>query len=96
MTMRTVERVKDAITPEDIKERLITKTGNKEIKNKDAYWKASFEAGIAPLDVNNDALISNCEGENRGDFGLKMIHSQWRYDFGFTTPSCMSTYKDIL
>ena len=92
--MLNIETAKDVITPEDIKERLITIISNEEVKNKDACWKPSFEVGIAPSDVNYDAL-SSCDGQNRGCFGLKLIHTQWRYDFGFTTPSCMFTYKDL-
>jgi hypothetical protein len=51
----------------------------------DGHWRVSFEEGIE--DINDDQLPKSGDGNH--DLGLKLIHTQWRYDFGFTTPTCM-------
>ena len=59
-------------------------------KHKDC-WKVSFEEGIDPSDVNKDSLPN--EGETRGFYDLRLIHTQWRYDYGFGTPSGIFMYS---
>ena len=84
--------VENVLTLEDIKKRLITITSNDEVKDIDSFWKASFEVGVDPSHLKDDAF-PNCGDENLSrELDLTLIHSQRRYDFGFSTPSCMSTY----
>jgi hypothetical protein len=58
-------------------------------KNKDAYWKVSFEEGVNPLHLHDDELPKSGDKSDRF-FGLELLHTQWRYDFGFITPSGIS------
>ena len=81
-----IEETQKTISRIDIEGRL---TDN---KNKDDSWNVSFEAGVDPLDINDDALPRD-GNENHGFLGLKLVHTQWRYDFGFLTPKCMSVQK---
>ena len=83
--MINIEEAQKTISPADIKERLINN------KNKDDSWKVSFEEGIDSKDVNDDAL-PHFGNENHEFPGLKLVHTQWRYDFGFLTPNSMSTH----
>ncbi|CAB4027687.1 Hypothetical predicted protein, partial [Paramuricea clavata] len=80
------EKAKKMMTPADISERLMRTTSSSTLKNKDTngYWKVSFEEGVDPLD---DSVLPNFGDENHDFFGLKLDHIQWRYDFGFITPS---------
>ena len=60
--------------------------------NKDehaAYWKVSFEEGVDP---SVEGVLPESEDDPHRFPRLKLIHTQWRYDFGFGTPSCMSNY----
>ena len=50
-------------------------------RNEQAYWKVSFEEGVHPSDIRNGAIP---------DEDFKLVHTQWRYDFGFITPSGIS------
>jgi hypothetical protein len=86
-----IEEAKKIMTPADISGRLIHTTSSGTLKNKDtnAYWKVSFEEGVDPLD---DSALPNFGDENHDFLGLKLDHTQWRYDFGFITPSCMFTH----
>ena len=75
-------------TPVDFDRRLMKIVSN----NKDehaAYWKISFEEGVDPS--VEDALPESEDDLHRFP-RLKLVHTQWRYDFGFGTPSCMSNY----
>ncbi|CAB4014490.1 Hypothetical predicted protein, partial [Paramuricea clavata] len=85
------EEAKKIMTPADISGRLIHTTSSSTLKNKDtnAYWKVSFEEGVDPLD---DSALPNFGDENHDFLGLKLDHTQWRYDFDFITPSCMFTH----
>ena len=58
--------------------------------NRNARWKDSFEEGVDPSDVNQSALPEG--SEPHGDLHLKLIRTQWRYDFTFATPSRMYIY----
>ena len=57
-------------------------------QEKDDHWRVSFEEGIDPEDINDNKLPKSKDG-NHGFLDLKLVHTQWRYDFGFTTPTCM-------
>ena len=54
----------------------------------DGHRRVSFEEGIDPNDINDGQLSKSGDGNHRF-FGLKLVHTQWRSDFGFTTPTCM-------
>lgn len=75
-------------TPDDIDgqlRKIIKRTTNNEENN---YWKVSFEEGVVKSDVNEDVLPKERnKAENHGFFDIKLIHTQWRYDFAFITPS---------
>lgn len=63
----------------------INQTTNNETNNK---WKFSFEEGVFKSDVNEDALPNEeNKSENYGFFDIKLIRTQWRYDFTFVSPS---------
>ena len=81
-----IEESKKIFTADEIQRRL------KKIKDRnDTYWKVSFEEGIDPTDINKSALP---DGEGiHGDLGLKLVHTQWRYDFAFVTPSGIYLYR---
>lgn len=72
----------------------INQTANLETNNN---WKFSFEEGVFKSDVNEDALPNEeSRAKNHdGFFDIKLIHTQWRYDFTFVTPSGIS-YTHIL
>lgn len=74
--------------PVDIDRRLVKLISKDTFKNKDkdAYWKVSFEEGVVSSDVNDDAL-PKLGDVNHNFFELQLDHTQWRYDFAFVTPS---------
>ena len=50
-------------------------------------WRVSFVEGI-DIEHINDGQLLKCGGGDDGFFGLKLVHTRWRYDFGFITPTC--------
>ena len=51
----------------------------------DDYWKISFEEGVDQSSFDEDSLPKTGD-ENHDFFDIKLVHTQWRYDFGFQTP----------
>ena len=88
-----IEEIQNTITPVDINRRIMEKVSQAASRRteKDAYWRVSFEEGVHPSDIDDDALPKFGD-TNRGFPHLRLVHTQWRYDFGFDTPSCMSTH----
>jgi hypothetical protein len=82
-----LDETQNTFSPVDINGRITKIVSRATIRN-DAYWRISFEEGVDPLDVNDGALPQFGD-DNHGFLGLKLVHTQWRYDFGFGTPSCM-------
>ena len=81
----------------DIKKRISKICNRKTSKDdeKNDYWKVSFEEGIDPPDVNEDKLPKEkkiVEGNSFPNFQL--VHTQWRYDYAFITPTGIS-YSNI-
>ena len=92
-----IEHIPNTFTPTQINGRIkkmVSKTSGNDKTTPDNqqtdgyYWKVSFEEGIDPTDINDDQLPKSGD-ENRGFLNLKLVHTQWRYDFGFITPTCM-------
>jgi hypothetical protein len=54
-----------------------------------AYWGVSFEEGVDP---SVEEALPEAEDDLQRFPRLKLVHTQWRYDFGFGTPSCMSNH----
>ena len=51
-------------------------------------WDISFVEGVLKSDINEDALPKDENtAENHGFFCIKLIHTQWRYDLTFVTPT---------
>ncbi len=77
--------------PVEIDQRLMKTISGAMLKseNKDVYWKVSFEEGVDPSHLHDDELPKSGD-KNHGFFGLELLHTQWRYDFGFLTPSAIS------
>ncbi|XP_028398389.1 uncharacterized protein LOC114521994 [Dendronephthya gigantea] len=78
------EETMETLTAEAINGRLLKIMTDKDElkgKNRDAFWRVSFEEGVDPSRINEDAF----EEDEYLDF--KLDHTQWRYDFGFTTPT---------
>ena len=87
-----IEETQKSMTSHDINNRLekvVTSPSTFNTKHKDC-WEVSFEEGVDPLDLNEDALPK--EDKTEQFYDLKLIHTQWRYDYGFTTPSGIFMY----
>jgi hypothetical protein len=82
-----IEHYQDTFTPAEINRRIekVVSHTTPHKQELDGHWRVSFEEGIE--DINDDQLPKS--GDGKHDLGLKLIHTQWRYDFGFTTPTCM-------
>ncbi len=87
--MLIIEEAQNIMRPVDIDRRLMKTMSGAKSKNKDAYWKVSFEEGVNPLHLHDDELPKSGDKSDRF-FGLELLHTQWRYDFGFITPSGIS------
>ena len=62
---------------------------------KNDYWKVSFEEGIHPSDVDEDKLPKAKKIVEDNSFpNFRLVHTQWRYDYAFVTPSGIS-YANI-
>ena len=80
-----IDETVKTFTPVDLDRRLMKIVSNS--KNERAkYWGVAFEEGVDPS--VKDALPESEDDLHRFP-RLKLIHTQWRYDFGFGTPSCM-------
>lgn len=78
----TTEKRKNVIKPADINRKLKRDA----LKDKSDYWSFSFEEGVKPWDINKNALPQTGD-EELGDLKLRLAHTQWRYDFGFNSPT---------
>ena len=85
-----VEHIQDTFTPVEINTRVkkVFSQATSHNQETDGHWRVSFEEGINQTDINDGQLPKSGEG-NHGFLDLKLVHTQWRYDFGFTTPTCM-------
>ncbi|XP_028399889.1 uncharacterized protein LOC114523221 [Dendronephthya gigantea] len=79
------EENKNVFKPADIIRRL-KKKDKAALKDKNGTWDVSFEEGVKPLHINQDALPQPGV-KDFGDLKLRLAHTQWRYDFGFNSPS---------
>ncbi|XP_046847084.1 uncharacterized protein LOC124440703 isoform X1 [Xenia sp. Carnegie-2017] len=52
--------------------------------NEDRCWHVSFQEGVRIEDFDDEYFPN--KGKN-DDFNLKLLHTQWRFDFTFKTPS---------
>lgn len=52
--------------------------------NEDRFWYVSFQEGVRIEDFDDEYFPN--KGKN-DDFNLKLLHTQWRFDFTFKTPS---------
>ena len=82
-----IEKPKNNIELDEIRLRLPKTITNGTLKcgDSDDYWKVSFEEGVDRSSFNEDALLKIGD-ENHDFFDIKLVHTQWRYDFGFQTP----------
>ena len=81
-----------------IKERIQQLIKQKPLKNeeKNGFWEVSFEEGIDPSHVDEDRLPKKKEIVGDNSFpNFQLVHTQWRYDFAFITPSGIS-YSNTL
>ena len=83
------------MTPDDI-DRQLRKQSNQTTDNEMSdKWDITFEEGVLKSDINEDALPKDENtAENHGFFCIKLIHTQWRYDLNFVTPTGTS-YNSI-
>ena len=87
--------IQNTLTPVDLNERIVKiaskdcRVDNNTEEFQKGYWRASFEEGIDPKDINDGQLPKPGETDSEF-FCLKLINTLWSYDFQFETPSCMS------
>ena len=95
--MPFIADTKEVFEPMHIKKRIKKLIKQKPLNNeeKNGFWEVSFEEGIDPSDVDEDRLPKRKEIVGDNSFpNFQLVHTQWRYDYGFITPSGIS-YSNV-